>query len=71
VVPVGISGSYDILVRGSFRIRSNVQVKVKIGAPIDIKGYTAKDRRALTEIAQRGVEQCLSPEILTYPETPD
>ena len=59
VVPVGISGSFDILVRGSMKIRPDAQVGVRIGAPIATSGYTTKDRRGLAEKARTAVEDCL------------
>ncbi|MXY97334.1 MAG: 1-acyl-sn-glycerol-3-phosphate acyltransferase, partial [Gemmatimonadetes bacterium] len=39
VVPVGISGSYDILVRGSMKIRPDARVSVRIGRHIATEGY--------------------------------
>ena len=59
VVPVGISGSFDILVRGSMRIRPDAQVAVRIGTPIKTDGYTTKDRRGLAERAWTAVDDCL------------
>ncbi len=62
VVPVGISGSFDILVRGSMRIRPDARVAVRIGPPIKTNGYTSKDRRGLAEKARMAVEDCLQPD---------
>ena len=59
VVPVGISGSYDILVRGSMRIRPDAQVVLRIGPPIETAGFTTRDRRSLSEQARKAVEDCL------------
>ena len=59
VVPVGISGSFEILVRGSIRIKPDAQVSVRIGPPIVTEGYASKDRRGLAEQAQKAVEDCM------------
>ncbi len=59
VVPVGISGSFDILVRGSARIQPDARVAVRIGAPIETDAYSPKDRRKLAERARTAVEDCL------------
>ncbi len=59
VVPVGISGSFDILVRGSMKIRPDAQVALRIGPSIDTEGYTTRDRRSLAEQARKAVEDCL------------
>jgi len=61
VVPVGISGSFDILVRDSMRIRPGVQVHVYIGPPINTEDYTSKDRHRLAREAQEAVALCLDP----------
>ncbi len=59
IVPVGISGSFDILVSGSMRIRPDAQVALRIGTPIETDGLTTKDRRGLAERARTAVEDCL------------
>ncbi|HCQ00390.1 MAG TPA: 1-acyl-sn-glycerol-3-phosphate acyltransferase, partial [Candidatus Latescibacteria bacterium] len=59
VVPVGIVGSFDILVRDSMRIRPGVQVHVYIGPPIKTKDYTSSDRHHLAEQAHEAVALCL------------
>ncbi len=59
VVPVGISGSFEILVRGSVKIRPDVQVDVRIGPSIDTAELTSRDRRGLAEQARKAVEDCL------------
>ena len=59
VVPVGISGSYDILVRGSMKIRPDAQVVLRIGPSIETAGCTTRDRRSLSEQARKAVEDCL------------
>jgi 1-acyl-sn-glycerol-3-phosphate acyltransferase len=59
VVPVGISGSFDILVKGSMRVRPGVQIHVHIGSPIDTRGYKTRDRDRLAEEAHAAVAACL------------
>ncbi len=59
VVPVGIVGSFDILVRDSMRIRPGVQIHVYIGPPIKTKDYTSRDRHHLAEQAHEAVALCL------------
>jgi 1-acyl-sn-glycerol-3-phosphate acyltransferase len=42
IVPVSISGSRDILLKGSFKIRKGV-IRMKIGRPISTGGYSRKN----------------------------
>ena len=59
VVPVAILGSFDILVRGSIRVRHGIRISIVIGPPIDTQGYIRKDRGRLAEEAQAAVARCL------------
>ena len=59
VIPIGIQGSFDILVTGSRKIRSGVEIHVRIGAPIATQGYRSKDRDRLAELAHQAVADCL------------
>lgn len=59
VIPIGILGSYDILVKGSSKIRFGIEIHVHIGAPIPTQGYRSKDRDRLAELAQIAVSCCL------------
>ena len=61
VIPVGVSGSFDILASGSLRIQSNTRVVLKIGAPIETKGFTntKTDRQELAEKAREAVKECI------------
>lgn len=59
VVPVGIVGSFDILVSGSKKIKSGVRVSVIMGPPIETSEYTPKERGQLTDEVQAAVERCL------------
>lgn len=58
VVPMAITGSYDIVVRGSFRVRHGVRVDVVVGPPIEAKAYTAKQRARLAEETHAAVMRC-------------
>jgi 1-acyl-sn-glycerol-3-phosphate acyltransferase len=54
VVPVGISGSRDLMPKGSFRIRSGT-VRVRIGEAIPVEGMSHEDRDRLTGLARDAV----------------
>lgn len=60
VVPVAISGSFDILAKGSMKIRPDVQVALRIGPVIETTGYRANDRRSLALSAHKAVQDSLS-----------
>lgn len=49
VVPVAISGSYDIQPHGSLLIRPR-PVKLFIGDPVDLKGYGSRYEKALEDV---------------------
>lgn len=59
VIPIGIQGSFDILVTGSRKVRSGVEIHVRIGAPIATQGFRSKDRDSLAELAHLAVADCL------------
>ena len=59
VIPIGIQGSFDILVTGSRKVRSGVEIHVRIGAPIATQGFRSKDRDRLAELAHLAVADCL------------
>jgi 1-acyl-sn-glycerol-3-phosphate acyltransferase len=48
IVPITIIGSHNLLPRKALRIKAGV-MKIIIGDPIDISGYTEKDRDALVD----------------------
>ena len=43
IVPVGISGSFDIIAKGGMKIRAGAQVELRIGPAIETTGYTIGD----------------------------
>lgn len=53
ILPVVISGTKEVVVKGSIRIKSNQKVQVTILPAIDTKGLNYDDRSELTERAQR------------------
>jgi 1-acyl-sn-glycerol-3-phosphate acyltransferase len=56
IVPVAISGSRDIMRKGSWKVRPGV-IDVRFGAPIAVSGLELEDRNALTERAWRAVAE--------------
>jgi 1-acyl-sn-glycerol-3-phosphate acyltransferase len=52
VVPVGISGTYEILPKGRLLARKSGQVTIRIGTPIETGGYTVKQKQELAERLQ-------------------
>ena len=60
VVPVGVSGSRDIMPKGSWRIRSGT-IRVRIGPPIPVVGRGEGARDALLEEARGEVERLRQP----------
>ena len=54
VVPVGISGSRDVLPKGSWRVRRGT-IRVKVGEPIDVRGLEHRHRDRLVREARRRV----------------
>jgi 1-acyl-sn-glycerol-3-phosphate acyltransferase len=54
IVPAAISGSREIMRKGSLLIRPGT-VSVRFGEPIDVQGLTMEDRNRLTEQAWRSL----------------
>jgi 1-acyl-sn-glycerol-3-phosphate acyltransferase len=54
VLPVGISGSRDVMRKGSFRIRPG-EVRVRVGDPIELDGLTTAHRDQVLARARREV----------------
>jgi len=54
VVPVGISGSRDVMRKGSFRVRGG-EIRIRIGEPIRIDGYGVGDRAELLRLSRLAV----------------
>jgi 1-acyl-sn-glycerol-3-phosphate acyltransferase len=48
IIPAAISGSRDVMRKGSLRIRPGT-ITVRFGRPIDVKGLAVSDRDALSE----------------------
>jgi 1-acyl-sn-glycerol-3-phosphate acyltransferase len=55
ILPVGISGTFEIQKRGGFTI-SPSRVAVAIGEPIDVAGKTAADRAEITARVREAVD---------------
>ena len=62
IVPVYYSGTFELLKRGSFRIKRNQKIKLKIGDPINTNTYDYSKRKELVEVVQKEVSK-LSVEI--------
>ena len=54
VVPVGISGSREIMPKGSFRVRGG-EIRVRVGEPILVAQHADCDRNELLELSRRAV----------------
>jgi 1-acyl-sn-glycerol-3-phosphate acyltransferase len=61
ILPVGISGSRDVMAKGSFRIRPG-EIVVRVGEPIPVDGLTVADRDALMARARADVQALLIPQ---------
>jgi 1-acyl-sn-glycerol-3-phosphate acyltransferase len=59
VVPVGISGTFEILPKNRLLARKSGEVTVRIGAPIETGGYSVKQKQDLAERLQREVAALL------------
>jgi 1-acyl-sn-glycerol-3-phosphate acyltransferase len=55
VVPIGISGSRDVMAPGSWRIRPGT-IRIRIGEPIPVAGQGPQDRDALMRRTRAAVE---------------
>jgi len=58
IVPVGISGTHQVLPKGRLLARPG-RVVVRIGEPIDCSAYSVKDREALAETVRQRVAALL------------
>lgn len=56
IVPAAISGSREIMEKGSFRIRAGSSIRVRFGEPIPVEGLGVEDRNQLTDLAWQAVE---------------
>lgn len=70
IIPVGVSGSRALMPKGAFLVRPG-RIRVRIGPPIEVDGWTVADRGRLLELARAEVERLRSgdPEESGGPET--
>lgn len=61
ILPVGISGSRDVMAKGSFRIRPG-EIRVRVGEPISVDGMTVADRDVLMARARDEIQALLDSE---------
>jgi len=54
VVPIGITGSREVMPKGSFRIRSG-EIDIRIGDPLSVEGLDAEARGALLAASEAAV----------------
>ena len=59
VVPIGISGSREVMPKGSFRIRSG-EIELRIGDPLSVEGLDAEARDALLRASEAAVGALLA-----------
>ena len=58
VVPIGFSGSYDILPKGGL-IADSGEIVIRIGKPVPVDGFTMRDKQHLAEILHDRVAELL------------
>ncbi len=54
ILPVGISGSREIMPKGSYRIRGG-EIRIRVGEPISVEGRGMRDRDTLLEEGRRAI----------------
>lgn len=59
LVPVAIKGTYEVLPKGKFLVRSGA-VEIRIGEPVDLSGYKMKQKGELAERLHNEVEKLLN-----------
>jgi 1-acyl-sn-glycerol-3-phosphate acyltransferase len=59
VVPLGISGTYEVLPKGKLLAQKRGLVVLRIGEPIETDGYTVKQKQELAERLQGEVQGLL------------
>jgi 1-acyl-sn-glycerol-3-phosphate acyltransferase len=59
VVPAAITGTRDIMRKGSWRIRTGRTIHVYFGEPISVDGYGMEERNELTTRARESVQHLL------------
>ena len=64
LVPVAITGTYDILPKGHFLVRSG-KVTIRAGRPIDTTGYKSKDKAELAALLQEAVAGLIKEQTMT------
>jgi len=55
IVPVGLSGTRELVPRGSWMFRST-RVGIVVGHPIETQGLTVEDRDQLMERVRKAIE---------------
>jgi 1-acyl-sn-glycerol-3-phosphate acyltransferase len=60
IVPVGISGSREVMRKGGIRVRSG-EIRVRIGDPIPVEGLRHADRDRLLHRAREAVAELIEP----------
>jgi len=64
LVPVAITGTYDVLPKGRLLVRAG-QVSIKVGQPIDSKEYKSKDKNELALLLQEAVADLIKAQTIT------
>ena len=59
VVPLGISGTHEVLAKGKLIARSG-KVTIRVGEPIETVGYKVKDKHEVAKLLQERVAQLLA-----------
>ena len=55
IVPIYYSGTFELLKKGSFKIKRNQKIKLKIGHPVKVKDYDYSKRRELAKLIENKV----------------
>ena len=56
IVPIGVTGSHQIMPKGSFRFRPG-EIVIRVGEPIQVDGLTVENRDTLLERTWRAVAE--------------
>ena len=58
IVPVAILGTYETLPKGRLLIRPGT-VEIRVGSPIETRGYSSRDKHDLARVSQEAVAKLL------------
>ena len=59
IVPVTLSGTYDIQSKKSLKINSNKNVEIIVDSPLDLKEFSYEDQKNINEIVNEIIKRNL------------